>query len=84
MILAEGDTGGLFNSDSVRNLLLVLVGFVAIVCGLTIIASAKRAKTAEVMQTGLHVVVGFIIVGLGAGTFSVVAFGDKVAGWLGL
>ena len=51
---------------------------------MTIVAAAKRARTAEVMQTGLHVFVGFVIVALGAGTFSIVAFGDKVRTWLGL
>ena len=81
---ADGDAGGLFNPQSVSNLLLVMVSFVAVAVGLTIVAAAKRARTAEVMQTGLHVFIGFLIVALGAGTFSIVAFGDKVRAWLGL
>ena len=84
LFAADGTTDGLFNQDSIRNLLLVLVSFAAVAVGMTIVAAAKRARTAEVMQTGLHVFVGFVIVALGAGTFSIVAFGDKVRVWLGL
>jgi len=84
LFAAEGSSAGIFNDKAVRDFLLVLVSFAAIVIGCVIITSAKKARTHEVMQTGLHVIVGFLIVAAGAGTFGIVAFGDKVLTALGL
>ena len=84
LFAADGSASGIFNDKAVRDFLLVLVSFAAIVTGCIIITSAKKARTHEVMQTGLHVIVGFLIVAAGAGTFGIVAFGDKVLTALGL
>ncbi len=84
LFAVDGNASGIFNDKAVRDFLLVLVSFAAIATGCIIITSAKKARTHEVMQTGLHVIVGFLIVAAGAGTFGIVAFGDKVLTALGL
>ena len=81
---AEGTTGGLFNDQAVRDVLLVVAGIVTMVVGSSIISRSKKADYAEVARTSVNSVIGLVIVAMGAGAVGVVAFGQKIAGWLGL
>lgn len=78
----DGDGGGVLNLDGLTKFLIGIGGLLLTLVGLWIIGRSKKADTAEVANISLNAAIGILFLGLGAGTFSLVAFGEKIGNLL--
>jgi hypothetical protein len=80
--LNAGNGGGVLNLDGLTKFLIGIGGLLLTMVGLWIIGRSKKADTAEVANISLNAAIGILFLGLGAGTFSLVAFGEKISNLL--
>ena len=74
----------MLNVDAVRTLLLGLAALLIIVVGIRIISRSNRADFGEVARTSANALIGIVFLAVGAGTFAIVAFGDRSSQFLGI
>lgn len=74
----------MINGDTVRNLLFMFFGFILIVVGMGVAASAKKARMQDVANTGVNVIAAIAIVGLGASSIAWGVFGTSILRTIGI